>query len=133
MLVTWSTGVAPCMQRLIFSGQILHHPHRSMKQLGIKQGDVLQLAVRSSDTSTSSSDASVDGTSNSERTEVESTNAHTSSNPDGVGARVQELKEAAEHAYLGAGEELMVTTVAELQEQVAAGAPLLALYVEALQ
>jgi hypothetical protein len=46
--------------------------------------------------------------------------------------RAQELAKAADQAYLGGGGVLVVSTVAELQEEVAHGAAMLALYVEAL-
>jgi hypothetical protein len=46
--------------------------------------------------------------------------------------RAKEVGKAAEQAYLGSGDVLVVADVAELQEKVAHGAAQLALYVEAL-
>jgi hypothetical protein len=54
--------------------------------------------------------------------------------PDSLEAaeRAKEVGRAAEQAYLGAGDVLVLGNVGELQDQVAHGAAQLALYVEAL-
>lgn len=115
-----TAGVNPSQQRLIFSGQILQQPYRTLKQLKIAPGHTLQLAVRGSSaggSSTSSSGGGIDPFLAAAAT----------------AGRARELAKAAEHAFLGSGDVLEVSSVEQLQAEVAHGAGQLALYVEALQ
>lgn len=114
-----TAGVNPSQQRLIFSGQILQQPYRTLKQLKISPGHTLQLAVRAA--SAGSSNSSSGG-----GTDPFLAAAATAE-------RARELAKAAEHAFLGSGDVLEVSTVEQLQAEVAHGAGQLALYVEALQ
>lgn len=125
-------GTAPEQQRLIYSGQILYFPHRSMQQLRIGEGHSLQLAVRDSSAGSGSGNGSSGGGSAAAAAPAAATGGAVGGDRE-ASQRAKELGRAAEHSYLGAGDVLVVSSVAELQEQVAAGAALLALYVEALQ
>lgn len=120
-------GAKPDQQRLIFSGQLLQQPYRTLKQLGIGPDHTLQLAVRAASAGgcdASSSDDAIEGAAGDE--------ADTSASAAAAAERARELAKAAQHAYFGS-DVLVVSTVAELQEEVAHGASQLALYVEALQ
>lgn len=117
-------GLAQDQQRLIYSGQLLQQPHRTLKQLKIAPGHTLQLAARGS---------SAGGSSSSARSSSTGGPAAAAKAAQQAAERARELAKAAEHAYLESGDVLVVSTVAELQEEVAHGASLLALYVEALQ
>lgn len=144
-----SAGIAVDQQRLIFSGHILQSPHRTLTQLNIAPGHRLQLAVRHSSTGSSGANSSSDGGSGATGAAVASAGStgHGDSNGAGAGSsggqaasdadkeaseRAQELAKAVDQAYLGGGGVLVVSTVGELQEEVAHGAAMLALYVEAL-
>jgi len=117
------TGVRLSQQRLIFCGQLLHYPQRSLQQLGITKGDTVHLIVGESATGSGSDSDSLYGSGDSDA---------------GAGTRLAgsaaEQKAAGEgqgpSCSSGGGDVVMVSTVADVQEKVAAGASLLALYVE---
>jgi hypothetical protein len=125
LVFTLCAGLTQDQQRLIYSGQVLQQPQRTLKQLKISPGHTLQLAARGSSAGGSSSSPC----SSSAVGPAEA--AAMAAQPAAERARV--LAKAAEHAYMESGDVLVVLTVAELQQEVAHGASLLALYVEALQ
>jgi hypothetical protein len=144
------SGIPGDQQRLIFSGQILQSPHRTLTQLNIAPGHRLQLAVRHSSTgSIGASSSSGGGAEAAAGTAAAPAGNIANGDSSGAGAdssrvqgvsdadkeaaeRAQGLGKAADQAYLGGGGVLVVSTVGELQAEVAHGAAMLALYVEAL-
>lgn len=126
-------GVRLSQQRLIFCGQLLHYPQRSLQQLGIAKGDTVHLIVGESATGAGSESDSLYGSGDSEAgatTGLAGSAAQQKAAGEDQGPGAAGGGAGSPSCSSGGGDVMMVSTVADVQDKVAAGAGLLALYVE---